>query len=98
MRYDDDDHSQENDDSDLEAEFHDLRKRLLAFQESIAVLDPALYSESVFQFVTNTFKILDSAPDTDWRDTEVALVELHSFAEPLKGILLSRICGICLLT
>jgi len=93
MRYDDGDHSEENDYSDIEAEFHDLRKRLLAFQESIAVLDSALYSESVFQFVTNTFKVLNSTPSTDWRDTEVALVELHSFAEPLKCIFFSAICG-----
>jgi exportin-T len=87
MRYDDDEHSQENDDSDIEAEFHDLRKRLLGFQDSIAVLDPALYSESVYQFVTNTFKAMNSASNTDWRDAEVALLELHSFAEPLKGTL-----------
>jgi len=89
MRYDDEEHSQENEDSDLEAEFHDLRKRLLAFQDSIAALDPTLYSESVYQFVTNTFKAMNSAPNSDWRDTEAALVELHSFAEPLKGTYLT---------
>ena len=85
MRYDDGGQSPEIDDSEIEAEFHDIRKRLLAFQDSIAVLDPALYSESVYEFVTSNFKVMNNTPNTNWRDTEVALIELHSFAEPLKG-------------
>lgn len=90
IRYDDDYQSPENDDSENEAEFTELRKRLLAFQDSIAVLDPALYSESVYDFVANTFNAMNRDHSTDWRDAEAALIELHSFAEPLKGIFCPR--------
>jgi exportin-T len=85
MRYDDDYRSSENEDSEVEAEFHDLRKRILSFQDSIAVIDPELYSNSVREFVSSTFQSVIMAPNNNWRDVEVALMELHAFAEPLKG-------------
>jgi exportin-T len=85
MRYDDDYHSSENEDSEVEAEFHDLRKRILSFQDSLAVIDPDLYSNSVREFVGSTFQSVIMAPNNNWRDVEVALMELHAFAEPLKG-------------
>jgi exportin-T len=85
MRYDDDYRSSENEDSEVEAEFHDLRKRILSFQDSIAVIDPELYSNSVREFVSSTFQSVIMARNNNWRDVEVALMELHAFAEPLKG-------------
>lgn len=85
MRYDDEYESQEHEDSEVEAEFHDLRKRLLSFQDSIAAIDPGLYSDAVHDFVGSTFQTMLMASTNNWRDIEVALVELHAFAEPLKG-------------
>jgi exportin-T len=87
LRYDDDAEPQDYDadDDDEEAEFLDLRKRLIAFQDSIAAIDPDLYSSSLHALVTSTFRLVESGSSANWRDAEVALLELHSFAEPLRG-------------
>lgn len=84
LRYDNETPTPGDDDSEIEAEFHDMRKRLLSFQESIATLDPELFSRSIHQIVTSTFQAYISGETDNWRDLEVALFELHAFAEPLK--------------
>jgi exportin-T len=85
LRYDDDAEEPENNDSDEEAEFHDLRKRLLSFQDSIGAIDPNLYSHSLRDLIMSTFQAVSVGSTENWRDLEVALLELHTFAEPLKG-------------
>ena len=76
----------DHEDSELETDFHDLRKRILSFQDTIAVLDARLYSDSVYQFVTRVFNKFASGSLNTWQDMEVALFQLHAFAEPLKRI------------
>ena len=85
MRYDDDSRTIENDDSGEEAEFQDFRKRLLSFQDSIGAIDPELYSQSLGGLVTSTFQAVKTGSSQNWRDMEVALYEMHSFSEPLRG-------------
>jgi exportin-T len=85
LRYDNEAQTLENDDSGEEAEFHDLRKRLLSFQDSIGAIDPELYSRSLGDLITSTFQAMNSGSSQNWRDVEVALFEMHVFAEPLKG-------------
>jgi len=89
MRYDDDSISSENEDSEEEAEFHDLRKRLLGFQESVAATDPELYSRAVQNLVSAALRSLNSGT-SNWRDMEVALVEMNAFADCLKGTFANR--------
>ena len=86
MRYDDESVSPENEDSEEEAEFHDLRKRLLGFQESVAASNPDLYSQAVQNLVSGALRSLNSGT-SNWRDVEVALVEMNAFADCLKGTL-----------
>jgi len=86
MRYDDELVSPEAEDSEEEAEFHDLRKRLLGFQESVAASDPDLYSQAIQNLVSGALRSLNSGT-SNWRDMEVALVEMNAFADCLKGIL-----------
>jgi exportin-T len=85
MRYDDEAQPTENDDSGEEAEFQDLRKRLLSFQDAIAAIDPGLYTRSLGNLITSTFQAINSDSSQNWRDMEVALFEMHSFSEPLRG-------------
>jgi Exportin-T len=67
----------EEEDSGEEADFANLRKRLLGFQDAIGTFDPELCCNS-----------FDAGNNGNWRDIEVALFELHRFSEPLKGFLL----------
>jgi exportin-T len=87
LRYDDYDDAQSTKhiDSEEEAEFQDLRKRLLSFQDTIGTIDPDLYSQSISTLVMSTLQALNLGQGNNWRDTEVALLEMHTFAEPLKG-------------
>lgn len=85
MRYDDDSQPPDDDDDDEEAEFLDLRKRLIGFQDAIATIDPDLYSSSIPGLVTSTFQLVESGSTDDWRDAEVALLELHAYVEPLRS-------------
>lgn len=87
LHYDDyDSHSSKHIDSEEEAEFQDLRKRLLSFQDAIGTIDPNLYSRSINTFVTSTLQTLNLDQSNDWRNVEAALLEMYAFAEPLKGI------------
>jgi exportin-T len=85
LRYDDSVEDPSKYESELEADFHDLRKRILSFEDSIAMLDPDLYPNSVYEFITGIFQRFVSASNVNWRDLEVALFQLHAFIEPLKG-------------
>ena len=85
MRYDDDSQSPENEDSEQEAEFHYLRKRLLGFQESVAAMEPDLYSQAIQNLVSAALRSLNSGT-SNWRDVEVALIEMNAFADCLKGM------------
>ena len=58
----------------------------MTFQESIGSLDPDLYSTSIHNMIMSAFHAFKSESGMNWRDMEVALYELHAFAEPLKGI------------
>jgi exportin-T len=87
LRYDDYDDAQspKHIDSEEEAEFQDLRKRLLSFQDTIGTIDPDLYSRSINTLVTSTLQAPNLGQSNNWRNVEVALLEMHTFAEPLKG-------------
>jgi len=74
----------DHEDSELETDFLDLRKRILSFQDTIAVLHASLYSDSVYEFVTQIFTKFASGSSNGWQDIEVALFLLRAFAEPLK--------------
>lgn len=89
MRYDDESLSPEDEDSEEEAEFHDMRKRLLGFQESVGAIDPDLYSQAVQNLVSAALRSLNSGT-SNWRDTEVALVQMNAFADCLKGMFSRR--------
>lgn len=84
----------DHDDSELETDFLDLRKRILSFQDTIAVLDAQLYSDSIYESVTHVFKEFLPGSLDAWQDMEVALFQLHSFADPLKRIY-PFTCGSC---
>jgi exportin-T len=85
MRYDDEAQTIENDDSGEEAEFQELRKRMLSFQDHIGAIDPDLYSQSLGSLITSTFQAVNAESGQNWRDMEVALFEMYTFSEPLKG-------------
>jgi hypothetical protein len=85
MRYDDESQMPEEDDSGEEADFVNLRKKLLGFQDAISSFDPELYCNSLAALISSTFESFNTGNSQNWRDIEVALFELHRFSEPLKG-------------
>jgi hypothetical protein len=85
MRYDDESQMPEEDDSGEEADFVNLRKKLLGFQDAIGSFDPELYCNSLAALISSTFDSFNMGNSQNWRDIEVALFELHRFSEPLKG-------------
>lgn len=85
MRYDDESEMPEDEDSGEEADFANLRKRLLGFQDAIGSLDPELYCNSLATLISSTFESCGGGSNHNWRDIEVALFEMLRFSEPLKG-------------
>jgi exportin-T len=91
MRYDNESTPLDND-SGEEAEFQDLRKRLLGFQYSIGLIDPDLYSDCIQGLIRGVLIGLGSNSVENWRDIEVALYEMHTYSEPLRGTTLILQC------
>jgi exportin-T len=84
LKYDEDMNEADYEDSDMETDFLNLRKRILSFQETIAGLNPTLYSDSVYDLVARIFTDFASGVLDTWQDVEVALFQMHAFGEPLK--------------
>jgi len=82
----------EDEDSGEEADFANLRKRLLVFQDAIGNLDPELYCKALAALISSTFESFSNGSNQNWRDIEVALYEMHRFSEPLKGLPLRYLC------
>lgn len=82
MRYDDTSFWGEEDEETDEAEFEELRKRLKIAQQSVAAIDETLYLTTLAGFIETTLSRNQNMPgQLDWRDLEVALVELVLLGE-----------------
>ncbi|KAI0999539.1 Exportin-T [Podosphaera aphanis] len=82
MRYDEKSSWGDPDEDTDEAEFQELRKRLLVLQKSIAAIDESLYLDVISTQVTNTLQALDQHDGhMDWRDLELALQEIYVIGE-----------------
>lgn len=74
-----DESSDEDSEDDIE-EFNELiRSKLKVFQDSIAVINPALYLEHL----SNHIQALLGC--TDWRDLELAVYQMHNLAESIRN-------------
>ena len=82
MRYDDTSTWGEEDEETDEAEFQELRKRLKVTQQIIATINEELYLKTLAEMVQSTLNRFKAERDqVDWRDLDVALVEMHLFGE-----------------
>ncbi|CCK71083.1 Ran GTPase-binding protein LOS1 KNAG_0G00250 [Huiozyma naganishii CBS 8797] len=70
-----------NDESQDEVdEFNEtIRSKLKTFQESIAVINPAIYLESI------STEICTRMGSTDWRDLELAIYQMHNLCESIRN-------------
>lgn len=76
MKYDDDDDG----DGDDDGLFHEVRSKLKTFQDSIAMISPALYIEAL-PIVIN--ELLFASQD-DWRKAELGLYQLTNYGDLLR--------------
>lgn len=77
-----DDSSNEDSEEEID-EFNDtIRSKLKVFQDSIAVISPALYLESVSNHIQTEL----AGPD--WRDLELAIYQMHNLSESIRNNLL----------
>lgn len=74
-----DDSSDEDSEDEIE-EFNDtIRAKLKVFQDSIAVINPALYLDNI------SSDIQTSLAGVDWRDLELAIYQMHSLSESIRN-------------
>lgn len=77
-----DDSSGEDSEDEID-EFNDtIRSKLKVFQDSIAVINPALYLESVSNHIQTELA------SSDWRDLELAIYQMHNLSESIRNNLL----------
>lgn len=81
MKYDEED---DGDDEDSNSEFRDFRSKLKISQDSIAVLNPDLYTEHLISVISQS--LFESK---DWRSIELGLYELTNFSDSLRNGLLN---------
>lgn len=81
MKYDETASWGDEDDQTDEAEFQELRKRLHVLQQTVAVVDETLYTDMLSRAVASTLGRLGSADRPNWRDLDLALLEMHHFGE-----------------
>ena len=81
----DEDPADNSDDDELseldEAEFEDLRKRLHVLQQTVAAVDDTLYMDTLTRVVATTLGRLSTDDSPNWRDLDLALLEMHHFGE-----------------
>ncbi|KAF2837809.1 Exportin-T [Patellaria atrata CBS 101060] len=82
MKYDETANWGDEDEETDEAEFQELRKRLLILQQSIAIVDEQLYMDTLSNVVGTTFnRITTKDSSLDWRELDLALHEMYLFGE-----------------
>jgi exportin-T len=81
MKYDDTASWGDEDEQTDEAEFQELRKRLHVLQQTVAAVDENIYMETLCRVVANTLGRLDTPDRPNWRDLDLALLEMHHFGE-----------------
>ncbi|CDK27044.1 unnamed protein product [Kuraishia capsulata CBS 1993] len=82
MKYDEDDDGEDDDDVEI---FNEVRSRLVAFQNSIFVLDESLSLRIITNCINESlFNHIDDS-NKDWRTTELGLFELSQFSDILKN-------------
>lgn len=74
-----DDSSGEDSEDEIE-EFNDtIRSKLKVFQDSIAVINPALYLESISNHIQTELA------SSNWRDVELAIYQMHNLSESIRN-------------
>lgn len=81
MKYDEDDDGFEDDE-----QFLDVRQKLKTFQDTVAVLRPAVYLEIVPSIIESS---LFSSSSSSWISIDLGLYELSNFADSLKNNLIN---------
>lgn len=81
MKYDETASWGDEDEQTDEAEFEDLRKRLHVLQQTVAAVDETLYMDSLTRVVAATLGRLSTDDRPNWRDLDLALLEMHHFGE-----------------
>ncbi|PIB01757.1 Exportin-T [Cercospora beticola] len=81
MKYDDTANWGDEDEQTDEAEFQELRKRLHVLQQTVAAVDETMYMDTLTRVVANTLGQLGSEDRPNWRDLDLALLEMHHFGE-----------------
>lgn len=79
----------EDDGLETDEQFDEIRARLKVFQDTIAILAPKLYLETVPVVIEKSlFSGLSTNTTNDWITTELGLYQLNNFADSLKNNLI----------
>jgi exportin-T len=81
MKYDETASWGDEDEREDEAEFAELRKRLHVLQQTVAAVDETIYVDTLSRLVGETLNRLKSPEKPNWRDLDLALLEMHHFGE-----------------
>ncbi|EME89101.1 uncharacterized protein MYCFIDRAFT_62901 [Pseudocercospora fijiensis CIRAD86] len=81
MKYDDTASWGDEDEQTDEAEFQELRKRLHVLQQTVAAVDEQIYMDTLSRVMANTLSRLGTSDSPNWRDLDLALLEMHHFGE-----------------
>ncbi|EEB07567.1 karyopherin Los1 [Schizosaccharomyces japonicus yFS275] len=86
MKYDDSEEWDDDAESEEEAEFLELRKKLKTFQDAIGAIDSKLYNEYMYDAIsTSVTNAASMSAGRSWQLMEFALFELYIFGEGVKG-------------
>lgn len=83
MKFDEEDDGLDDDSTE---QFEEIRSKLKIFQDTIAVLKPELYLEALPIVINESiFSCEGSLDKADWRNIELGLFEIQSFADSLRN-------------
>ncbi|WBW71081.1 karyopherin/importin-beta family nuclear import receptor Los1 [Schizosaccharomyces osmophilus] len=86
MTYDESQEWDDDPESEEEAEFQELRKKLKTFQDTINLIDHALYANFMYSVITSSISSAAAMPiENSWQLVEFALHETYIFGEGMRG-------------
>lgn len=86
MKYDESQEWDDDPDSEEEAEFQEMRKKLKIFQDTINSIDSSLFSSYMYSAITSSLSTAATlSPENSWQLIEFALYETYIFGEGLRG-------------
>lgn len=74
-----DDSSDEDSEDEIDEFFDTIRSKLKVFQDSIAMINPALYLQNISNHIQECLS------KVDWRDLELGIFQMHNLSESIRN-------------